>query len=121
MGNSSTSDPPASADPATNGDGAVEMTDDLVTALLPSRATPETSRPGEQATPEWEYRTELLEHGFLGWGSEQVDLRKLQDRLDVLGPDGWELVHVSWNHRVRRKHGGHLLIFKRLTSRADAT
>ena len=96
---------------ATNGDS-----DALVTALLPSRAVPETDASHEPAAPEWEYRTELLEHGFMGFGKEQVDMRKLQDRLDALGQDGWELVHISWNHRVRRKHGGHLLIFKRPTS-----
>ena len=93
-----------SPDPATDGNGA----GDLVTALLPSR-------PGRIAAPDvWEYRTELLEHGFMGWRSEQVDLHVLQDRLDELGADGWELVSVSWNHRVRRRHGGHLLIFKRV-------
>ena len=113
MGISETIERPASADPATNGDSAAEVTD-LVTALLPTRAAPEREAAGEEAAPEWEYRTELLEHGFMGWGKEQVDMHKLQDRLDVLGPDGWELVHVSWNHRVRRRHGGHLLIFKRL-------
>jgi Domain of unknown function (DUF4177) len=113
MGNSTAIDPPLSADPTTNGAQADGDRNDLVTALLPSRAPLDTPRAVEQAAPEWEYRTELLEHGFLGWGSEQVDLRKLQDRLDTLGPQGWELVHVSWNHRVRRKHGGHLLIFKR--------
>ena len=89
--------------PAADGNGA----GDLVAALLPSRAARE---PGEQL---WEYRTELLEHGFMGWRSEQIDLHVLQERLDTLGSDGWELVNVSWNHRVRRKHGGHLLIFKR--------
>ncbi|MCZ7589674.1 MAG: DUF4177 domain-containing protein [Gaiella sp.] len=88
---------------ATDGNGA----DDLVTALLPSRTVREPA-PGM-----WEYRSELLEHGFLGWGKEQVDLHKLQDRLEALGAEGWELVNVSWNHRVRRRHGGHLLIFKR--------
>jgi hypothetical protein len=97
----------ASPDRATNGDGEA-----LVTALLPSRAVPDADVTSAPA-PEWEYRTELLEHGFMGFGKEQVDMHKLQDRLDVLGRDGWELVHVSWNHRVRRKHGGHLLIFKR--------
>jgi hypothetical protein len=113
LGISETIARPASADPATDGNGAIEHADDLVTALLPTRSAPETDASGEQAGPEWEYRTELLEHGFMGWGKEQVDMHKLQDRLDVLGQDGWELVHVSWNHRVRRKHGGHLLIFKR--------
>jgi hypothetical protein len=97
----------APADPDTNGDGG-----DLVTALLPSRPAPEPVS-AEPELPVWEYRTELLEHGFLGWRSEQVDLRVLQERLDTMGIDGWELVHVSWNHRVRRKHGGHLLVFKR--------
>ena len=96
-----------SPDQATNGDGET-----LVAALLPSKAVTD-SAPHAPSTPEWEYRTELLEHGFMGWGKEQVDMRKLQDRLDTLGRDGWELVHVSWNHRVRRRHGGHLLIFKR--------
>jgi hypothetical protein len=97
----------AAADVDVNGDGG-----DLVTALLPSRPAhePVSTEPELQI---WEYRTELLEHGFLGWRSEQVDLRVLQERLDTMGADGWELVHVSWNHRVRRKHGGHLLVFKR--------
>ena len=99
----------SSPDPVTDGNG----TGDLVTALLPSRAAREPER------QVWEYRTELLEHGFLGWRSEQVDLRTLQERLDTLGPDGWELVNVSWNHRVRRRHGGHLLIFKRPLSRSS--
>lgn len=97
----------APADVDVNGDG-----DDLVTALLPSRPAPEPVS-AEPVLQLWEYRTELLEHGFLGWRSEQVDLRVLQERLDTMGADGWELVHVSWNHRVRRKHGGHLLVFKR--------
>lgn len=108
MGISESIERTASPDQATNGDGEA-----LVSALLPSTAErgPDTSR--DEPAPEWEYRTELLEHGFMGWGKEQVDMRKLQDRLDALGQQGWELVHVSWNHRVRRKHGGHLLIFKR--------
>jgi len=108
LGISESIDRPGSPDQATNGDS-----DALVTALLPSRAVPETGVPPDPAPPEWEYRTELLEHGFMGFGKEQVDMQKLQDRLEALGQDGWELVHVSWNHRVRRKHGGHLLIFKR--------
>lgn len=112
MGISETIERPASADPATNGDGTAEATD-LVTALLPTRTAPETDATEQRAGSEWEYRTELLEHGFMGWGKEQVDMHKLQDRLDALGQDGWELVHVSWNHRVRRRHGGHVLIFKR--------
>ena len=99
----------SSPDSATDGNG----TGDLVDALLPSRVTREPARDG------WEYRTELLEHGFMGWRSEQIDLEVLQERLDTLGTDGWELVNVSWNHRVRRKHGGHLLIFKRPLARRD--
>lgn len=112
MGISEAIERPPSADQATDGLEAGEVTD-LVTALLPSRAG-EKDVAAEPATGEWEYRTELLEHGFMGFGREQVDLHKLQGRLDVLGQDGWELVHVSWNHRVRRRHGGHVLIFKRL-------
>jgi len=113
VGVSETIERSPSADSTTNGDSAPE-TADLVTALLPTRPAAAGVASPEQATGEWEYRTELLEHGFMGWGREQVDLQKLQGRLDALGQDGWELVHVSWNHRVRRRHGGHLLIFKRL-------
>ena len=109
MGVSESIEESASPDRATNGDGEA-----FVAALLPSRAVPDADVTPAPA-PEWAYRTELLEHGFMGFGKEQVDMHKLQDRLDVLGRDGWELVHVSWNHRVRRKHGGHLLIFKRPT------
>ena len=74
-------------------------------------STREVAAPPARET--WEYRTELLERGFLGWRSEQLDLRALQERLDELGQDGWELVHASWNHRVRSRHGGHVLLFKR--------
>ncbi len=108
MGISEATERSPSPDQATNGDGEA-----LVAALLPSRAAPEADVAAPPAPPAWEYRTELLEHGFMGFGKEQVDMHKLQERLDALGPEGWELVHVSWNHRVRRRHGGHLLIFKR--------
>ena len=105
-----------SADQATNGSGEPEhvLGDDIVTALMPSRPS---TREESRTRPErgvWEYRTELLERGFLGWRSEQLDLKTLQARLDELGEDGWELVHASWNHRVRGRHGGHVLLFKRL-------
>jgi len=112
VGVSETIDQSLPADPAADVSRGEAV--DLVTALRPSRVEPEKVAAGEQAAGEWEYRTELLEHGFMGFGREQVDLHKLQARLDVLGQDGWELVHVSWNHRVRRRHGGHVLIFKRL-------
>lgn len=113
MGNSTAIDSPASTGRET--DGVVEGSSELVATLLPSRtAAHDTERASERTVPEWEYRAELLEHGMFGWGREQVDLRKLQSRLDALGHDGWELVDASWSHRVRRRHGGHLLIFKRL-------
>lgn len=108
MGGTDTSTEVASAVPGANGD-----MDDFAAALLPSRLAAEPAPVAEPKRAAWEYRTELIQHGFIGWRSEQVDLRKLQARLDELGEDGWELVHVSWNHRVRRTHGGHLLLFKR--------
>jgi hypothetical protein len=72
--------------------------------------------PSIDAAPErplWEYRTELLERGFMGFGSGQVDQRALDERLDELGAEGWELVHATWDQSVRGKRGGHLLLFKR--------
>ena len=53
----------ASPDQATNGDG-----ESLVTALLPSRAEPQPDTSRNEPAPEWEYRTELLEHGFMVFG-----------------------------------------------------
>src|SRR4029079_11890203 len=95
----STIDTSSSADQTTIGKGEATLGDDIVAALLPARAsTREVAAP--PARQAWEYRTELLERGFLGWRSEQLDLRALQERLDELGQDGWELVHASWNHRV---------------------
>jgi hypothetical protein len=104
-------EPPPAADHASNGDALVE-------ALLPSRATREPARAGERLV--WEYRTELIERGFMGFGNEQLDLETLQALLDDLGADGWELVQASWNHRVRRKRGGHVLVFKRQRVAAPA-
>jgi hypothetical protein len=98
--------PPQAADHRSNGDA-----DGLVAALLPSRAAREPARPSEPLV--WEYRAELIERGFMGFGNEQVDLETLQALLEELGAEGWELVQASWNHRVRRKRGGHVLLFKR--------
>ena len=99
----------ATLDGDPRGDGA-----DLVTALLPAQPAPQgLSRPAAPERVLWEYRTELLERGFMGFGSGQVDQRALEARLDVLGAEGWELVHASWDQRVRGKRGGHLLLFKR--------
>jgi hypothetical protein len=83
---------------------------ELVAALLPSQLPPSQAAPER---PRWEYRTELLERGFMGFGSGQVDLRALEKRLDELGAEGWELVHATWDQSVRGKRGGHLLLFKR--------
>jgi len=106
-------EPPSAADHRPNGDA-----DGLVSALLPSRVSREQARPSEPLV--WEYRTELIERGFMGFGNEQVDLETLQALLDELGGEGWELVQASWNHRVRRKRGGHLLLFKRPLSAVAA-
>lgn len=103
---SSATEPPPAAQRPTNGDA-----DELVAALLPSHTPRDQPRLDEPVV--WEYRTELIERGFLGFGNEQVDLVALQALLDELGADGWELVQASWNHRVRRKRGGHVLVFKR--------
>ena len=99
----------APGDLDTNGDGG-----DLVTALLPTRTAPERDDASEeQAGPEWEYRTELARARLHGLGRNRSTCASSRTDFDALGQDGWELLHVSWNHRVRRKHGGHLLIFKR--------
>ena len=82
---------------------------DIVAALLPSQALPSQAA---AERPLWEYRTELLERGFMGFGSAGRP-RALEGRLDELGAEGWELVHATWDQSVRGKRGGHLLLFKR--------
>ena len=73
---------------------------------MPSRAPREQAPAG--APVAWEYRTELIERGFMGFGNEQVDLETLQSLLDGLGADGWELVQMTTNAQ-----GGLIAFFKR--------
>ena len=49
--------------------------------------------------PRYEYRTEVLTHGFLGRKEDELDRSELDKRLNALGADGWEfeklLAHMA--------------------------
>jgi hypothetical protein len=61
----------------------------------------------------WEYTTVVMQHPFMGWWREDVNLRALDEQLDTLGAEGWELVDVWWNKKIRGKRSGHLMLLKR--------
>ena len=99
-----TSDPPAS--PPEAQEPPAQLVSELA-ARLPRRESATGPLAG------WEYKTVVLEQGFMGWRSEQVDRRALDAELERLGSEGWELVHVFLNQRIRGQRGGHLMLFKR--------
>ena len=64
----------------------------------------------------YEYTTSVITHGFLGRKEEELDRKVLQDSLNEMGAQGWELVKVITAMALHSEKDGHLLIFKRQTS-----
>jgi hypothetical protein len=64
----------------------------------------------------YEYTTSVITHGFLGRKDEELDRGALQDSLNEMGAQGWELVKVLTHMALHSEKDGHLLIFKRQTS-----
>jgi hypothetical protein len=63
--------------------------------------------------PSYEYRTEVLTHGFMGRKEDELDRSELDKRLNALGADGWELEKLLTRMALHGEKDGHLLIFKR--------
>lgn len=61
----------------------------------------------------YEYRTDVITHGFLGRKEEELDRRKLEERLNALGAEGWELDKLVRDVALHGEKDGHVLIFKR--------
>jgi Domain of unknown function (DUF4177) len=62
-----------------------------------------------------EYTTSVLTHGFMGRHREEVARAELEEELNRLGADGWELSHVFFDLALQGEKDGHLLVFKRPT------
>jgi uncharacterized protein DUF4177 len=63
--------------------------------------------------PHYEYRTEVITHGFLGRKEEELDRAEFEARLNALGAEGWEFEKVLMDVNLHREKDGHVLIFKR--------
>jgi SAM-dependent methyltransferase len=63
--------------------------------------------------PSFEYTTTVLTHGLLGRKEEELDRAALEQNLNEMGTQGWELVKVLTHMALHREKDGHLLLFKR--------
>lgn len=61
----------------------------------------------------YEYTTTVITHGFLGRKEEELDRAALEENLNQMGAEGWELVKVLTHMALHREKDGHLLLFKR--------
>jgi Domain of unknown function (DUF4177) len=62
--------------------------------------------------PSYEYRTEVITHGFLGRKEEELDRKEFETRLNALGAEGWEFEKVLTDMALHHEKDGHVLIFK---------
>ncbi len=63
----------------------------------------------------YEYRTQVLTHGFLGRKDEEFDRQEFEKKLNELGAQGWEFEKLLTNMALHGEKDGHVLIFKRET------
>ena len=61
----------------------------------------------------FEYTTTVLTHGLLGRKEEELDRRALEESLNEMGTQGWELVKVMTHMALHHEKDGHVLLFKR--------
>lgn len=61
----------------------------------------------------YEYTTESMTHGLLGYHKGEIDRKEFDKRLDELGQQGYELCWVFLDAKIHAEKDGHLLVFKR--------
>jgi Domain of unknown function (DUF4177) len=61
----------------------------------------------------FEYTTSVITHGFMGRKEEELDRKALEQALNEMGAQGWELVKVLTTMALHGEKDGHLLLFKR--------
>ena len=65
------------------------------------------------AVMSWEYTTSVIHHGLLGKNRDEIDRAAVEQRLNELGAEGWELVKILTDQAMHGEKDGHLLVFKR--------
>lgn len=63
----------------------------------------------------YEYTTDILTHGFMGRSEGELNRGALEEHLNAMGAEGWELVKVLTDMAFESEKDGHLMIFKRAT------
>jgi hypothetical protein len=67
-----------------------------------------------------EYKTSVVTHGFMGRNKEELKRSHLEEELNRMGAEGWEICYISFDVALQREKDGHLLVFKRQTPAAPA-
>jgi Domain of unknown function (DUF4177) len=65
--------------------------------------------------PTYEYRTDVLTHGFLGRKDEEFDRGDFERKLNERGAQGWEFEKLLTNMALQGEKDGHVIVFKRET------
>ena len=65
----------------------------------------------------WEYTTTVIHHGLLGKNRDELDRPAIEQAMNQLGAEGWELVKILTDQALHGEKDGHVLVFKR---RSDA-
>ena len=97
-------------------DAADARAESRAAAEAQAAATAEREREAARAAGapvRWDYKTVVMGHGFMGWHKDEVHRGKLEEQLDQLGSEGWELIHVWWHQKLQGEKDGHLMVFKR--------
>ena len=63
--------------------------------------------------PTYEYKTEVMGHGFMGIHKGEIKRSELEARLNALGIEGWELWETFFDQKLQGEKDGHLLVFRR--------
>ncbi|HEX8103479.1 MAG TPA: DUF4177 domain-containing protein [Solirubrobacteraceae bacterium] len=61
----------------------------------------------------YEYTTETLTHGFMGRSRDELNRGALEEKLNQMGAEGWELVKILTDMAFEGEKDGHLMVFKR--------
>ena len=64
---------------------------------------------------QWQYTTSVITHGFMGRQSEELNRDELEEALNELGAQGWELATAFLDTNLHSEKDGHVLVFKRWT------
>jgi hypothetical protein len=74
-----------------------------------ARRTP----PNDVSVTSWDYRAVAMGEGCVGWSDDEINLHDLEAQLCHFGREGWELVDIWFDRRLRVKQNGHLMVFRR--------